>query len=250
MNYKYLIKRLAAFFIDASIVYLLIFCITNIKYLNPVYDKQSADTKEYLALTMDYATSTVYFQNYYEDKEISEEEYTKLIKDNQNFSYLFVDAYSDSKIDEEEYENILNKVDEIYKEKQPTVYYNYQRSAWYTYLVYIIIYLLYFVGFNIITKGQTLGKKLMNLEITTINNTTPNAIQYLIRSVIVYNIGIYFLNLITPFIVGPEKILEVSNIIMIIEWVIEFAVVLSTLLNKENRGIHDYLAKTKVEFIK
>lgn len=245
MTDKKLSKRIFAYIIDSTIVLLLTTLIINIKYLNPTYDiaLEKSNTLEKLNI------SNIQMQNYlplyYKDKEISESEYNDLIKDN-DFAYLLVDAYSDSVITEDEYNYIITESKKNYDEKAPTAYQNALKANWYVYLVYIVIYLLYFVGFNMITKGITLGKKITKLQIVSSDNKEVKPYQYLIRSLISYGYFIYLLELIVPYIIPLQYIIGITSFLSLAMNTLQLVTGISVIINEEHCGIHDKLANTKV----
>ncbi len=110
----------------------------------------------------------------------------------------------------------------------------------------IIITCLYFGIFAYFTGGQTLGKKLMKIKVVdykTHNN--PKIYQFLLRTLILNGI---ILNLGTLILIMFKRqtyyhfypwLANFDTILMLI-------IILTTLFTKEKRGIHDYIAKTKV----
>ena len=101
-------------------------------------------------------------------------------------------------------------------------------------IISIIVYLGYFVGFQKWNKNQTLGKKLFNIEVASIENTDVKWWQILLREIIL----ILFLNVNSYFMI--------SNIILAISSLIFLINVILILFRKDGRGLHDLLAKTIV----
>lgn len=245
MTDKKLSKRIFAYIIDSTIVLLLTTLIINIKYLNPTYDTALEKSNTLEKLNISNIQMQNYLPLYYKDKEISESEYNDLIKDN-DFAYLLVDAYSDSVITEDEYNYIITESKKNYDEKAPTAYQNALKANWYVYLVYIVIYLLYFVGFNMITKGITLGKKITKLQIVSSYNKEVKPYQYLIRSLISYGYFIYLLELIVPYIIPLQYIIGITSFLSLAMNTLQLVTGISVIINEEHCGIHDKLANTKV----
>ena len=236
MTDKKLSKRIFAYIIDSTIVLLLTTLITNIKYLNPTYDTALEKSNTLEKLNISNIQMQNYLSLYYKDKEISESEYNDLIKDN-DFAYLLVDAY---------YNYVITESKKIYDEKAPTAYQDALKANWYVYLVYIVIYLLYFVGFNMITKGITLGKKITKLQIVSSDNKEVKPYQYLIRSLISYGYFIYLLELIVPYIIPLQYIIGITSFLSLTMNTLQLVTGISIIINEEHCGIHDKLAKTKV----
>lgn len=243
---KKLSKRILAYIIDSTIVLLLTVLITNIKYLNPTYDNALEKSNELQSLNLSNIEIQNYLPLYYKDSEISEDEYNDLIKDNDYFGYLIVDAYSDSVITEEEYNYIIAESKKIYNEKAPQVYKDAIESNWYSYLIYLVVYFFYFVIFNIITKGITLGKKITGLQIVSLDNREATFGQYLLRSLIAYGYFVYLLELIVPHVIPMKYLMYVVGGLSIVMNFLQIVVSISVISNDDNRGLHDILAKTKV----
>lgn len=243
---KKLSKRILAYIIDSTIVLLLTVLITNIKYLNPTYDNALEKSNELQSLNLSNIEIQNYLPLYYKDSEISEDEYNDLIKDNDYFGYLIVDAYSDSVITEEEYNYIIAEAKKIYNEKAPQVYKDAIESNWYSYLIYLVVYFFYFVIFNIITKGITLGKKITGLQIVGLDNKEATFGQYLLRSLIAYGYFVYLLELIVPHVIPMKYLMYVVGGLSIVMNFLQIVVSISVISNDDNRGLHDILAKTKV----
>lgn len=243
---KKLSKRILAYIIDSTIVLLLTVLITNIKYLNPTYDNALEKSNELQSLNLSNIEIQNYLPLYYKDSEISEDEYNDLIKDNDYFGYLIVDAYSDSVITEEEYNYIIAEAKKIYNEKAPQVYKDAIESNWYSYLIYLVVYFFYFVIFNIITKGITLGKKITGLQIVSLDNREATFGQYLLRSLIAYGYFVYLLELIVPHVIPMKYLMYVVGGLSIVMNFLQIVVSISVISNDDNRGLHDILAKTKV----
>jgi len=246
MSENYLLKRVVAYFIDMFVVFVFTTTLTDVKFLNPTYDEYNACNAKLEELGTSYTLSYIMFEYYYQDNEISTEEYETLI-DNNMFSYLFVDAYSDNIISEEEKNSIVDTVQKYYNDNSDNINYEASKASWYSYLVYIVVYLIYFVGFNIITKGATLGKKLLKLRIESMyDDGSVLWYQYLFRTLLQYNIVIYFICLILPFILNGHIFTITTSMVASIGSLIEFINILCILIRNDRRGLHDILGKTKV----
>lgn len=247
---KILNKRILAYIIDSTIVLLLTLLITNIKYLNPTYDNALEKSNTLQSLNMSNTLIQSNLPIYYNDKVIDEDEYAALIKDNEYFGYLIVDAYNDSLISEDEYNYIITEAKRIYNEKAPSIYKENLKANWYTYIVYLVVYFGYFVIFNMITKGITLGKKMTGLQIVSINNEEATFGKYLVRSLVAYGYFIYLIEIIIPYIIPDELIVKVAGGLSLFMIVLQIVVAVSVVANENHLGLHDILAKTKVIDVK
>ena len=114
-------------------------------------------------------------------------------------------------------------------------------------LYYIIVLLLYFLGFNIITKGQTLGKKILKLRI--VNNKDEkdvSILNYLIRCILLYNPIYYLLMIIVSFITNTNTVYNFALIFSNIKDYLELIIMVMIVARPDGRGLHDILASTKV----
>ena len=117
----------------------------------------------------------------------------------------------------------------------------------YYYIIYFVIFLLYYVGFNIITKGRTLGKKIFKLKIVSEDNTEPKWYQYLVRSILLYNLEFYILRIIFDLTIPSTYLYNTLRIVYLLEIIVSYIILLSIPFSKNKRGIHEYLSKTRVE---
>lgn len=113
-------------------------------------------------------------------------------------------------------------------------------------IISIIVYLGYFVGFQKWNKNQTLGKKLFNIEVASIENTDVKWWQILFREIIIYNLIAKILYVILILFLNVNSYFMISNIILAISSLIFLINVILILFRKDGRGLHDLLAKTIV----
>lgn len=189
--------------------------------------------KRFIAFTMDIfivliiceALSTMNFINIYRD------DYLKTYNEYQEI----YDSFENNQITLDQYnENVI--------------YYNYELSKdnIISYIIYIVIFTSYFVGLNCLYDGQTLGKKLMNIKIESKNNKKLNAWTYILRTILLTGIFGTFVLLILVFILKEKAYYDVSFIISLLQYILQLIICITTLLNKEGRGLHDIICKTKV----
>lgn len=245
MSGNYLGKRVLAYLIDMLVVTVFTMTFTEVKYLNPTYDEYNSSLDKVNELVNGYAKSYVTFLDYYSDNEISLEEYEDLINDNM-FSNYFVDAYSDNSISEEEKDTIIDEVTKYYEDNVYTIYRDKELASWYYYTVYIVSYLAYFVLFNIITNGATLGKKIMKLRIVSSDDTNAKWYQYLFRTVILFNLWLLLIEILIPYILSDTYFIRATYILSGVYSLLQAIIILTIVFRKDNRGLHDILSKTKV----
>lgn len=141
-------------------------------------------------------------------------------------------------------DNILDVVnDSEYQE----VNYNLSKYSVSVSITSIILYLAYFVGFQKWNKNQTLGKKLFNISVKSKKDDgNPSWGQMFLRTIILYNILFEIFLIISLYIFNASEYMVVSNIITILAAIVFYANVFFIIFRKDNAGIHDLIAKTKV----
>lgn len=171
------------------------------------------------------ALSNVSFINIYKDKYIETySEYQKVY-----------DEFVDNKITLEKYNSNV-------------IHYNYELSklSIISNSIYIVIFIAYFVGINCLYEGQTLGKKLMNIKIVGENDNKISAWIYLLRTILITGIFGTFLLTISILIFKENMYYNFSYIIGLIQYIFQLIVGISIVVNKNGKGLHDLICKTKV----
>lgn len=159
------------------------------------------------------------------------ENYTKLTK---QFSNL-TEEYANQKITKEEY---LTKGSEInYSLSKETVAES---------IVTLVITISYFVVFTYFMNGETIGKKIMKIKITSNNQKKLTMNNYLVRSLIINSILLQFISILTILFLDKKTYLSVYNIISNVFSIIFVVSFMMILFRKDGRGLHDILANTKV----
>lgn len=113
-------------------------------------------------------------------------------------------------------------------------------------LTSIIIYILYFVVYQVYNNGQTVGKKLMKIKVKSITDESLSINTMLFRALIIYGIAANIINLILILLLKKELYLSISNTISIIQSLIVIISAFMILFSKQKRGIHDIITKTEV----
>lgn len=162
----------------------------------------------------------------YEKYNETYEKYTELISDLDSNEYL-------SFIESKDYKLI-----------------NYDLSRYSISLVCInlIVYILYFGGFQFWNKGQTIGKKIMKIKLVS-KKDNLKLWQCLLRTVILYSILFEVIKVIVITFVSVNKFYFINNILSVASSFLFYTVVLCILFRKDGRGLHDILCDTDVVLI-
>lgn len=157
-----------------------------------------------------------------------EEKYNELLNVNEQ--------YQKSEISKDEYEQAY----------EPIAYEVYRLNTNYT-ITNIILVVLYFGVLPFFLNGQTLGKKLFQIRIVSANDKPLTLVNYLLRCIVLNNTLISIASLITVYQMDVDHFYPVYQNINIVGYIIIYLTLFMALVRKDNRGLHDLVAGTKVE---
>ncbi len=113
-------------------------------------------------------------------------------------------------------------------------------------LITMAILILYFIVFQFYNKGQTIGKKIMNIAVVKYDRTTLTINDLIFRSLIVNSI---FLDMLTfaLMVFANRDVYGFGTIFLeLIQYAVLIAIFLMVTLRKDGRGLHDFAANTIV----
>ena len=222
MNTRF--KRIAAYFIDMVIVSVVVFGLTNIKQINYQYDNHEKVAKEYQV---------------YVDK------YEKLENKYENAK----EKYKDKKITKKKYNEIKNSYNDYKKgyEKQIKKFnYEISKNSVISTIISIAIVIAYFGIFQFSMNGQTIGKKLMKLKVVKNKKGELNIFNYLIRCAILNGVIINLVLIIFVNIFSANDFYMANYVVSNIQSIVEILILIMIFMTSDARGLHDYIAGTKV----
>ena len=241
-------KRVIAYLIDIFIITLLVQNLSSLNILNPQIKNYQKYMKSYQEKSMNYTRFIMQLHNDYEDKELTEKEYHNLIEKYPSYELILTKYYKDNKLEEKNYEKLTKEVTNEYKNESSELYYKIEKNSLAEMILYLVLTLFYFIGFNIITNGQTLGKKLMRLQIVNTNDGENVSWQnYLIRYLLMYEVLFYLTRLICIITLKKSQYIPITNTANYIQSILDFAIFTMILMRKDGRGLHEILSKTKVK---
>jgi len=243
-----LLKRFLAYTIDLMVVMIIVQSLSSVEFINRQLPKYNKYSNQYVELMTDYSNFKLDLNKNFEDKEISEEEYNKLIEKHDSYKDILVTYYEDSKITEKEYTKLNKKIDKMYQDDYKEIAYKMDKNSIICFIIYLVVVFLYFGGFNKITNGQTLGKKLTRLRI--VNNKDKNQnisiFKYFIRAFLLYQPISYLARLIGVLLCGQGSYYTLISVIGDIQYYVEVVILLMIMVRVDGRGLHDILAGTRV----
>lgn len=143
--------------------------------------------------------------------------------------------YTDEKISSEEYN--LKIIDLTYKLNKKGVIYS---------LTNLTVIISYFVIFQYINNGQTIGKKILNIKVIPEGTNKLTIVSYFIRSLIINNIFSISICLICIAFLNKNIYYTINNGITSIGSILLYSSIIYAFFNKERRTLHDLLTKSKV----
>lgn len=162
-------------------------------------------------------------------------EYEKSV---QEYAEVLNEATQDS-ISQKDFVNKTNDI--IYKMNQNSVTIT---------IVTTVLTIFYFVVFAYFMNGQTFGKKLMNLKIISVNKKKLTMNNYLIRGLFVNSILMNVFGILFLLTLNKNVYIKANDIITYIFGIIYIVTFSMILFRDDKRGLHDYLAGTKVISLK
>ena len=135
---------------------------------------------------------------------------------------------------------------EEYLEKGTDINYQLNKEAVPQTIVSTVLSIIYFVVLAYFMNGETLGKKLMKIKITSNNDKKLTMNNYLIRALVIDSVLMNIITIITILLFSKDIYLTSYNII---SYVFSFVYIVSLamiLFSKNGRGLQDILANTKV----
>lgn len=151
----------------------------------------------------------------------------------------------------EEYENLMTQytaqeitVEEYTKQIGPVIY-EIQDSSVVVSMISVLLSIAYFIVFQYLNKGQTLGKKMLGLKVQE-HGKDPSLKSIIIRTIGVDSILSGMLGIILLYILNKNNYYFGYSIISTLEMVFIFITALFILYRKDKRGLHDVMAHTEV----
>lgn len=164
---------------------------------------------------------------------------------------LPLDPYKDKYKDAyEKYNEVVQKSTEDEKNdyKDEIIELNYEVYKYRTYssMFSATALILYFGVLPLVMNGQTLGKKIMKLRVVSNNEKKLNFWKYLIRIVVLNNIWLSLINVGAVYVISGVKFYYVTYVISMLSSLIYMLNLIMVMFRKDNRGLHDIVAGTKV----
>ena len=146
-------------------------------------------------------------------------------------------------------ENFVNGevTQEKYIEEYNNLLYESQKNNVIANSCQVILFIGYFVVFQALNKGQTIGKKLLKIRVVDNETNNPaNMKQIILRSLFIYNVISMILSILLVYIIPKNNYFVGVSLITIIESIFIIITTIMVVYRKDKRGLHDIIGKTKV----
>lgn len=136
---------------------------------------------------------------------------------------------------------------EEYLEEYKDVFYDYQKENVLQSGISVALTIAYYVIFQYMNKGQTIGKKLLNIRVVDKDTEKPISIlKGLLRSLLVLNILSGILGIIFIYLLGKSAYFNAYGAVAGIEAIFVIITIMFILYRKDHRGLHDMITNTVV----
>ncbi len=113
-------------------------------------------------------------------------------------------------------------------------------------IISVISLVGYFGILQMVMNGQTVGKKVLKIKVVSNNGKKLKFGNYFLRTLILNNIFFTVINMIAVYILKGSNFYYFTYIVNMLQSTIYMILIIMMVLRKDNRGLHDLLAGTKV----
>lgn len=124
--------------------------------------------------------------------------------------------------------------------------YNLTRSSQPLYIINIGCTLIYFGVISFVWKGQTIGKRLLKLQVVSNNNKELNPNLFMLRQILVTNLIPKTLSVISIIAFSKSNWYVANDIISYLSNTMTFIILGFMIFRNDERGLHDLIGQTKV----
>lgn len=134
-----------------------------------------------------------------------------------------------------------------FADKYLDIVYNEEKKDILTPTISVILTIGYFIVFQYLNNGQTLGKKILKIQVVDKNtNTPPSILKGTIRTIFILNIASNIITIILRTCANKNTYLITSTILSIFNWIFLVITIVLMISKSSCRGLHDLMANTIV----
>lgn len=136
---------------------------------------------------------------------------------------------------------------EEYLEEYKDLLYDYQKENILQLGISLALTIAYYVVFQYMNKGQTLGKKLLGIRVIDKDTKKPISIlKGLLRSFLIFSLLSGIASILFLYILNKNYYFISYTALLMIEAIFTLITVMFVLYKKDGRGLHDIMANTIV----
>jgi len=158
---------------------------------------------------------------------------------------LYSEKYNELVMVREQLDNNEISMDEYEQAYKPIAYEIYRLNTNYV-IIDLICVLLYFVVFQFVFHGQTLGKRLFQLRVVRSDKKDATLINFFLRSIVLSNVIITILLQSIVYIFSVENYYSIYSNVNLVGSIILYIILFMTLVRQDGRGLHDFVGNTLV----
>lgn len=126
------------------------------------------------------------------------------------------------------------------------VYYDVYQYRVVSSAISVTVLILYFGLVQCLWDGQTIGKKVMNVKVVSNKDKKLNIFNFLLRVIILNSIIFAIINIMLVYITNGSTFYYITYYLSLLQSLVYVINILMVVLRKDNRGLHDMVAGTKV----
>lgn len=143
---------------------------------------------------------------------------------------------------------VINNPEKVNDSNLNDITYNLSKTGLATSIITLVVTALYFVGFQYINRGQTLGKKLFKIQVVDSENKKLKFYQVLVRALLIDKIATNAISAILISTLSKDAYLTGSQYVELVDIAIMAASFILIMFREDGKGLHDMIAGTKVVF--
>lgn len=151
----------------------------------------------------------------------------------------------------DQYKTIISKTSDINSlnnEQIVNITYDMSKYGISVSIINLVITFLYFVVFQYLNNGKTLGKTLMKIKVVSKDGKKIKFSQVLVRSLIINSILSSFILIMILLLCSKSIYLSSSKYIQFIDMTLVFVSIIMILFRVDGCGLHDIIARTEVVY--
>ena len=110
----------------------------------------------------------------------------------------------------------------------------------------VVVTGLYFIVFQYFTKGKTLGRKLMNIELISRDGKDVSIKQLFKRSIIINSLAVNVILIVMLIALSKNAYIKYSQYVQIVDYALVFLSIGFVIYRDDGIGLHDLFAGTRV----